>query len=148
MPLSNGGPRFSKAAEQVARKGAQRIIARTHDDDPVPSAGECDDAVAAILTRGEMLGPLPDRLDNALTADRAVYCPAEIGRVAEKKAVIRRHPFAERPREFAAHLLEGSVSMRLEEKEQASGKGMKRIQGRGDLVRIMPEIVNDGDVAR
>ena len=44
--------------------------------------------------------------------------------------------------------LSGPIAVRLEHDQQAAGEGVQRRERGGDLVRVVPEIVDHGDAAR
>ena len=48
--------------------------------------------------------------------------------------------------EFVAHQLQRAEAVRLEHDQQAAGEGVQRGERGGDLVRVVREIVDDGDV--
>ena len=79
------GPAAIAPVEQVAGEGAQRIVARTHDDDPVAGASDLRQPIADCAALGNVFGMttgLLDQRDDPFAALAAVDRAPEIDRIA------------------------------------------------------------------
>src|SRR5690606_4305387 len=97
---------------------------------------------------GNMFG-LPAKIgypgNDRFASDPTVGGTAEIGRVAKDEPVFRCHFTTEGRDQLILHHPKRPVAMGLEKDEQAARKSMKCLQRGRDLVRIVPEIVDQAD---
>src|SRR3546814_6089200 len=68
--------------------------------------------------------------------------------VCSSDLILGREPRGKARDQLAPHHLERPVAVRLEQDQQPTGKGVERIERGGDLVGIVPEIVDHGDAFR
>jgi hypothetical protein len=114
----------------------------------VTGADNLDDAAAAVVAVRDVFGRSPgflDQPDDPVAALAAIDSTAEVDRVAQDRQVLRPELVRESPGEFVAHLLERAVAVRLEERDHPAGMRLQRAQCGAALLRIVAEIVYQGD---
>ena len=87
-----------------------------------------------------------DQPDDPLAAFALIDSPAVVDRIAQQGQIVRPQLGRDSFREFRAHLAQGAVAVRLKERDDAAGVSFQRVECRGDLVRVVAEIVDYRDI--
>src|SRR5690606_16844785 len=132
-------------------EGGQGVVAGAHDDDAVAGTGQVDQAVAAGFARGQGLGAAACGADaggDVLAADAAVGGAAVIDGLGHQQDVVRAQQAGEAVDELVLHQPERPEAVRLEQDQKPAVEGVQGLEGGGDLVRVVGEVVDDGDAVR
>jgi len=110
--------------KKVRRKGAERIVARTHDRDAIPALRNPGNVFAAFLSIRDMFSMAPRLGDPAGqfgAAHALVGRAAEIDGVTQDDPIVRAKLFSKDSRQFPAHLPQRAVAVGLEEGDDPAG---------------------------
>jgi hypothetical protein len=140
---------IAQPRDNLLREGRKRIIACAHDQNPVTGFGDGAQHGAAIgADVRAMFARRRHARNDCVGALAAINCATEINRIGHDQHIIGRHICRKHLNQLITHLFERAVTMRLKHHQQPPGEGVERAECGGDLIGVMPEIIDHGHAAR